>query len=121
MGSRVRALGADMTRGEHRRALANLEATAESYLEDREKGAGWSVKLDFRAVAADKASRKKAWLPRGLDLFRDAPDVIAVLLSEIHRRDELLRKAEEWCEDLADEWPQSGELAREIRDFLGDA
>jgi hypothetical protein len=87
MGERVQAFTADMTREQHARAIAHFEAMAEVYLEDLEKGATCDVQIGAHARG------EGGWLPRGVALYNDAPTVIAGLVAEIRRRDDLLARA----------------------------
>lgn len=112
MGTRVQAFASDMTREEHARAVASMEALAEAYLEDMESGAAYSVSFDL------KAKGKKGSIPRGTLLFKDAPTVIAALVSEIRRRDQLLDRA---LDVLRDRQPGESVLIDDIIQMLAPA
>ena len=117
MGDRVRALGADMTRAEHARALVRFEEVAEALLEDEANGAEYTGRITV------KASKRKGSIPRGAArLMSEGPVVIPFLIAEIRRRDVLLRRAIEALENNDVQHPISvhRSASKAIRDFLAE-
>lgn len=113
MGDRVRALGSDLTRAEHARALDRFEELAETLMEDEAKGAGYTAHVNLTARATDLTNKKTRWIPRGAGkLLCDGAVVIPNLIAEIRRRDALLGRA---AELLTDPFPDD---AAKIRAFL---